>query len=748
MSTAGPSSDGLLDRRDREVLRAASPAYASSAGSSPRRRWSPKSSGGHSSPGVPRSRWSPVRWSPSRLSPSSLRRRKKYQELQVQTNGSSDDEEGDDIPNFKENASPITELSMDGIPVPSLGSLRPHYESPLSGPSSIPSPAAAPRFSLKTLRRRDSHPPNPSPASSSQHQSQGFQESKRGSQSSSQSTTPLECGPLPVFRFKLHTLPDGTEAVLPRRVEVSPQNKEEQDDFDQFLKERQTSSILHKPTSPQAPESIPKTGVTASEIDLHTLCAGMSTWDDVFRAKNFLTGHIDHASKLDTQGRTPLHVLSSNKILATAVGVPHELDLETREYLQIFEQPTTEPSESTLEKHLIRFLVGDLLPANPSAMMIRDNNGQISFEAVLGQWVTESHQRSVSNDSQQQTGNSTGFSYSTAMGHVWESTMKMAGCSAVAGNTSPQAGSLLRTDLERGSVGCSPTFSPKGHKNESRGIEDELKDKAFPSFIRLTPQARFALTMLSLVVDQLERYISLDISPRNLQRTGRDADKDNFARAQKGLREFQERYGSVNIVLSVVQVVAAVPDLMKTILLIENDDDRNFALSTSIMRRVMINKYSIGPWLTQVLQSRDKRLAQRAVDYLKTVSIELCKEFPGPSSNLHSTISVEPTRNSQFIDAVSRLQGFIPSLLALNDRGIEDASTTFIVKKVLGKMISRPFAVTVILFDAVFLALLIVGFRTSVNRTLEGAPLDNILQWIYVANLEYSTSSFVRLGKQ
>jgi hypothetical protein len=178
--------------------------------------------------------------------------------------------------------------------------------------------------------------------------------------------------------------------------------------------------------------------------------------------------------------------------------------------------------------------------------------------------------------------------------------------------------------------------------------------------------------------------------------------------------------------------VASIPDLMKTILLIEDDDDREFALSTSIIRRVMVNKHSVGPWLTNMLQSRERKLSQRTVDYLKAVSNECVGDKQGGKSKKAS--GQEKIDSSQFIDEVSRLQDFIPAMLALGDGVIEEISTTFIVKKVLDRMISRPFAVTVVLCDAVFLTLLIVGFRSAVNRLIVGGSLDVVLQWIYVAN--------------
>jgi len=138
----------------------------------------------------------------------------------------------------------------------------------------------------------------------------------------------------------------------------------------------------------------------------------------------------------------------------------------------------------------------------------------------------------------------------------------------------------------------------------------------------------------------------------------------------------------------------------------------------------MANKASIGPWLTEMIQSREKMISHRAVEYLKTASDECTR----------SKDSDESENASFLVDEVASLEDFVPALLSLGDRGIEEASTTYIVKNVLDRMISKPFAVTVVLCDAVFLAMMIVGFRYAVNSLILGEDVDVILRWIYVAN--------------
>ena len=204
------------------------------------------------------------------------------------------------------------------------------------------------------------------------------------------------------------------------------------------------------------------------------------------------------------------------------------------------------------------------------------------------------------------------------------------------------------------------------------------------------------------------------VSKSALRRKQRDSrielNIENFEHARTELKEFYKKYGSVDIASGVVQKVASIPGLMETILMIKNDEDREFVISTPIIREVMSSKESIGTWFTAMLQSRDRMLSQRAVEYLKRVSNQTYEKDYDPDHLQKETNRHHPAYDP-LIDAFSNLQDFVPALLALGNKGMEEASTTRIGRGVLNRMISKPFAVTVVLCDFIFLALMIIGFR-------------------------------------
>jgi hypothetical protein len=172
---------------------------------------------------------------------------------------------------------------------------------------------------------------------------------------------------------------------------------------------------------------------------------------------------------------------------------------------------------------------------------------------------------------------------------------------------------------------------------------------------------------------------------------------------------------------------------MKVILLIDDERDRQFALSTSIVRRIMLCGRSVGGWMTAMLLSKDRKMSERVVDHIKRVSDLSRNRVQCPPRN-KSSRDGERAKIEELVTEVSLLQDFVPSLLALGNRGVEEVSTTLIVGKVLDRMISRPFAITVILSDIIFLTVLIYGFRSAIDQLINGGSLEVVLRWIYVAN--------------
>jgi len=234
--------------------------------------------------------------------------------------------------------------------------------------------------------------------------------------------------------------------------------------------------------------------------------------------------------------------------------------------------------------------------------------------------------------------------------------------------------------------------------------------------------------MLSLILDEFDKFTE------GFKHMGMNHQIEQYGRAIKGIQQLENVTGPLDLCGRVVEKIASIPNLLEVVFSINNDLDLEFVLSTKIIKRVLIDKRSVGPWLTNMLQSPQRHISQRAILYLQRVSNLCTGSQQGNSNNGKDQSHSEQIDYEDLIDEVSRLNDFIPSLLALGDNVIEEVSTTLIVQKVMDRMIARPFVATVVFFDAIFLFLTVVGFRAAVNGMIMGDDLDTVLVWIYVAN--------------
>lgn len=248
---------------------------------------------------------------------------------------------------------------------------------------------------------------------------------------------------------------------------------------------------------------------------------------------------------------------------------------------------------------------------------------------------------------------------------------------------------------------------------------------------KFTPHARFCLRMLSLILDEFEKFTE------GFKSTDMNQRMEKHNRAIKGIQQLENVHGPLDLCGRVVEKIASIPHLLEVIFSVNNERDLEYVLSTKIIRKVMVDKHSVGPWLTSMLQSPHAHTSKRAIEYIHTVS-RLCSGHGSDPLNDMEEKEESKKESGQYEDLVhevSRLHDFIPSLLVLEDKIIEEVSTSLIVKEVMDRIIARPFVATVVFCDAIFLCLMIVGFREAVNGMIMGDELDNVLKWIYVVSV-------------
>jgi len=541
-------------------------------------------------------------------------------------------------------------------------------------------------------------------------------------------------------------------------------------------KSESSMSLSQLPSLPRNFQSQQFFQVSASSYraptKLHELCVKAKTTEDLMQARSVLLGLklerkeiLGWSGVRDDRGQTPMHLLADNKVLSEFIihggnQTPRNDDSGFFPGLENVNPTSFDEGIQPREVAATNFIVDFLLAASPSCIMSRDANGNIPFEAAIARWINEGYdemlqdqdrasQNSRRRDSLPQAANK-------AVRHALRSSMHFATKKTMdsirKSSGQPVDESLAGTSSSGNTPHPSKKLSGLSRRGTYVGMPKEIaRHRCFPVNISLTNQAKFAFKMLSNIIERLEH---LSCTQKNATRF-----KSNAAQSPDALQEIDSFDRAIEAKIidvcaydeikdAVILSIASIPDFIKTIFLIDNEEEHRFVLSTTIVRRVLMSKHSVGIWLTSMLQSGDKVVVSRAVEYLKCVSEVTAAEIPNMNPNNSSSGMGQADKCRGGVhNEISRLKDFVPSLLSLGENEMEEAAISMVVRRVMDKIIARPFALTIILCDALFLTLLIIGFRSAVDELLVRGDENKVMRGLYLANTGIFYFLIRELGK-
>lgn len=333
----------------------------------------------------------------------------------------------------------------------------------------------------------------------------------------------------------------------------------------------------------------------------------------------------------------------------------------------------------------------------PAAMLTTDAQQLLPFEGVLRRWVQEQQDKPRNNT---------------------------AATNPKSGASSSSAPSDRTASLKQ----LPPMLSFDSKQHISVGSTAVKSSR-----LELNAEVVLAMESVSVILDYLEEQQQRQ--PLKTSKSSPD-DSDSLVELCLHFTTVQDLHREI------CQTMASIPNLMSAIWLFPNEQERKHCLSLTLIRRILVHDRSIGSWLTQMI----KQEPEAALEYLQLVSTTL-DASSRTDTNKHSrrtrtNLAVHEGQSFSDIDkndlmciAISRLSDFVPSLLSLGDTSIiEEAATTHLVGRVLDRLTARPFAVLLILLDAVFLATLLIGYRGAVRQLLTSKDTFRILRYIYLAN--------------
>ena len=161
-----------------------------------------------------------------------------------------------------------------------------------------------------------------------------------------------------------------------------------------------------------------------------------------------------------------------------------------------------------------------------------------------------------------------------------------------------------------------------------------------------------------------------------------------------------------------IHLCTVIPNILKTIFLLDEKGDmrRNDLLQCSIVRRILVCKESIGPWITGMLQ-RKGLPSRRAIDYLQNISDITILDYVGRYRAILDVDMLAYTDiHEQVFEAVGDLGGTVASLVVLPTKEVERAASTQVVWQIMSRSCAASFTVCMTLIDLVLnVALLVVS---------------------------------------
>lgn len=301
-------------------------------------------------------------------------------------------------------------------------------------------------------------------------------------------------------------------------------------------------------------------------------------------------------------------------------------------------------------------------------------------------------------------------------------------------------------------------------------------EETFPRNVSVTPELVYSLQMLSMILELLESR-----NPFNQESTSKEAipitpitsnlrgpntliRKKSFISFTRGSGR-KQRFKDVpppsptlleDCPLSlpqsipetraeIIERIASIPNVVKTLLLIDSETEITFIFDLPIIKHIVYSPHSIGPWLVKMIQesNRQKHVAQKAVNYLQFLS-EDDNRINIDDSDYDRTERCDDddddkllitAKTQELYEHIANLNGLIPSMMTLGERMMEEVATTQIISRVLDRMVLKPFAISVVFFDSLFLGVLIATFKTTASYFLKGGvDAETIVQYIYITN--------------
>jgi len=424
---------------------------------------------------------------------------------------------------------------------------------------------------------------------------------------------------------------------------------------------------------------------------LHSLCAQESVdlkeWLAVLREEPEAS-----CVAADSDGRLPLHILADNDELLAGQSGSEGRRIATACAIQ-------------------------LMRVYPTGITTLDREGRMPFLALMEDWMewiysdqnVHAHKQSHARNINEFVGGAAG------------KIMKNVHGTSKTGSGNPMTERFRDEDEDeggdvemeakrpKGGSSSSPKQVSKNSSSSPKQVEMSANDTpshnaskprcSFPKVVLLWEEVEWCFEMLSVAFEQLTQEDGSMISGSN-----NNNDQQEPLVAHRTSSDELARH-----------IANRIPLIIQTILLLEDVEGnvRQRVIKMTFFQRLLLCSDTVGPWMTKMLR-RQGLLAKRAVDYMSQISQITAKDYYGS----YRTVLKEDRdhvreKQIEMFQAVDALEGTMASLVTLDEKELERAGSTAVAWFIMGKTLTRPFVVTLVVIDFVLQFTLLLAFRTD-----------------------------------
>jgi hypothetical protein len=176
--------------------------------------------------------------------------------------------------------------------------------------------------------------------------------------------------------------------------------------------------------------------------------------------------------------------------------------------------------------------------------------------------------------------------------------------------------------------------------------------------------------------------------------------------------------------------ITSVPLFLKSLLLIDDIEMMTELTNTTLVKHVVMDKRSINSWLCAMLTDDTDDVKNRAAIFIKLLSKLTFQDLASSSQspNRYSEHEIErfATMRKDTFNAIYCWPGFVPAVLDLGDKTIENLSSTRLMRYITDRCILKETSFFYLALDFFLSMFILMGYRLNIELLLKDNPISNI----------------------